>query len=299
MNMTIQTLLLIGFVGCSFSCIRPAEHRSEDERNVGVASVGQSRIEVQNGQAAVRAFSETEALLWAQAPVFSLTLSLPTQSIYTLDVKNCMPNAAIQFENSTVVPQKISATHCRFTLALPPGETKLSLAPPDWDELTPFKFADMGDIQTAMDSVHEVFQAISQTPNLRFVLCTGDITERGQATEYDLFETQLEHLNIPLYSTIGNHELMGDISQWHHRYGRYSLHFDFKGVAFTYLDSGNATFDSLQYEQLARWLEKHKNDIHIFGTHYPAIDPIGSRRGGFRSGKEAFKLLKPISSGKN
>jgi Icc protein len=37
--------------------------------------------------------------------------------------------------------------------------------------------------------------------------------------------------------------------------------------------------------------------VHIFGTHYPPIDPAGARAGSFRSRKEAAKLLSLLAAG--
>jgi 3',5'-cyclic AMP phosphodiesterase CpdA len=186
---------------------------------------------------------------------------------------------------------KPRATWCLYDLSLPAGESQLKVAPPDWDQESAYRFANMGDIQTAMDSVHEVFEVISQTPDLRFVMSTGDVTEKGERAEYTLFQEQLAALDIPFFSTIGNHELTTHIERWHTRFGRYSVHFRFKGIDFSFLDSGNAGLDPILYERLDGWLEEGKDRVHIFGTHYPPIDPIGVRNAGFRSRNEASMLL--------
>ena len=112
----------------------------------------------------------------------------------------------------------------------------------------------MGDIQDAMATVDEVFARIDAEPDVRFVISTGDIVHRGRLDEYNLFERQLETLDVPFYSTIGNHELWQEPQRWRERFGRYNVHFDFRGVAFSLVDSGSASIDPIVDGWLDAWL---------------------------------------------
>src|SRR5690606_20030834 len=71
----------------------------------------------------------------------------------------------------------------------------------------------------------------------------------------------------------------------------------FKGVAFSLVDSGNASLDPIVYDWLDGWLDRAAGDVHVFGTHFPPIDPVGARAGSFRSRKEAAKLLSRLAAG--
>lgn len=283
------------------TCVRPADPRIEQEQEVGIVETESWSLNVVSQQAAIRHTTQTKVVLWAQSPVLEIEISSKQASSFTLEVLNCMPAAVAVLRKGgppeTVYAAKNSPTHCSFELPLNRGIQNIHIAPPDWSAPTPFIFADMGDIQTAMADVHEVFETISREPDVRFVMSTGDITEDGRLSEYELFEEQLTYLDVPFFSTIGNHELKGDIGHWHRRYGRYNVHFQFKDVFFSYLDSGNATFPVTLYEQLDTWLEHGKEHLHVFGTHYPLVDPVGARDGGFRSRNEAYKILSKLAGG--
>jgi 3',5'-cyclic-AMP phosphodiesterase len=156
----------------------------------------------------------------------------------------------------------------------------------------------MADIQTAMPTVDEVFTRISAEPDVRFVISMGDITDRARDDEYELFERQLAFLDVPYYTTLGNHELWADPARYRDRYGRASFQFVFKDVAFTFADSGNAGLDPLVYDWLDDWLDRGRDRVHLFLTHFPLIDPIGVREGSFRSRREAHLLLSRLASAK-
>lgn len=280
------------------ACLRPADERSDHDALVGVAEGPGIELEVRDGQAAVRELRPDGVVLWAQAPVFTVSLQLEANRSFRVEVLNCMPGAQTTLADGVHdAAERPRPTHCIFDLALPAGAHELVIAPPDWQEEVTYRFADMGDIQTAMDSVHEVFAAISATPDLRFVMSTGDVVENGVSEEYELFQEQIKSLNIPFFSTVGNHELTQDIQIWHRLFGRYSVHFRFKGVDFSYVDSGNASLDPKLYDRLGDWLDDGSDRIHIFGTHYPPLDPVGARNAGFRSRNEASKLLVELFEG--
>ncbi len=86
-----------------------------------------------------------------------------------------------------------------------------------------------------------------------------------------------------------------DAKRWRTRFGPFSVHFRFKGVDISYVDSADATLDDALYERLDSWLEAGKGRIHIFGTHFPPLDPVGLRNAGFRSRNEAVALLRKLS----
>jgi 3',5'-cyclic AMP phosphodiesterase CpdA len=155
----------------------------------------------------------------------------------------------------------------------------------------------MGDIQTALPSVGDVFERIDREPDVRFVFSMGDLVEDGRLDEYELLLEKLALLDVPYFSTIGNHELRANLDRWHELFGRYNVHFEFKGAAFSIVDSGNASLDPLVYDWLDGWLEEAAGTVHVFGTHYPPIDPVGVRQGSFRSRKEAAKLLARLAGG--
>jgi hypothetical protein len=102
---------------------------------------------------------------------------------------------------------------------------------------------------------------------------------------------------VPFYATLGNHELWdGAPERWRDRYGRSNVFFDFAGVGFALLDSGNAGIDPVVYDWLDDWLDAHRDHLAIVATHFPPIDPVGVRSGSFRSRAEATKLLAKLAA---
>ena len=125
----------------------------------------------------------------------------------------------------------------------------------------------------------------------------GDLTERAEPAEYELFERQLEHLAIPFYTTLGNHELWSEPQRFFERFGRASFQFVFKGTAFTFADSGDAGLDPLVETWIVDWVAAARDRPHVFLTHIPPIDPVGVRYGAFRSTRDGHRLLSRLAEG--
>ncbi len=282
------------------ACLRPAEERARDELGVGAAAITDAEVEVAGGLAAVRALADHRLELWAQAPVLELRLTLLDTAAgdWTITIRNALPDAVLAAGGATYAREPGDRpTVATFRLPLGAGAHELRLAPPDADLPGAFKVAALADIQTALPEVDEVFAAINAVPELRFVIGMGDLTERGQLEEYDLYEQKLEVLAIPFYTTLGNHELWGDHMRFFGRYGRASFQFRFRGVAFTFVDSGDAYLEPLVEDWLDGWLAGALEEPHVFLTHMPPIDPFGLRAGSFRSTRDGRRLLSRLARG--
>ena len=280
------------------ACVRPAEERALADLEVGRASAGGVTIEVEGGLAAIRALDDGEATLWAQAPTLALTITTDAPRTLIVTIENALPDAALTGA-ATIdpLPAGPPATQRRWRVALPAGATALALAPPDAGDLAPWRFAALADIQDALPRVHELFAAIEATPGVRFAVAMGDITQRSTHDEWVLWDAQLATLDLPLYATIGNHDIWFPHRRWTTRFGRANVHFTFRGVAFTLVDSASATIDALVYAWLDEWLAGAADRVHVFGTHYPPIDPVGLRYGSFASTREGQKLLAMLAGG--
>jgi predicted phosphodiesterase len=285
------------------ACTRPADQRALEELEVGVASAGGLAVVVPGGLAAVRELdADTRRLeLWAQAPDLwvELTVEPAAAGAWQLIVHNALPDAVLTAPAGVAVEALATArpTLHELRLDLPAGSHRLRLAPPDADAVAPYRVAAMADIQTALPTVDEVFARISAEPEVRFVVSMGDLTERARDDEYALFEAQLAALDVPFYTTLGNHELWEPADAYFRRYGRASFQFVFKGVAFTFADSGDAGIDATVHGWIDGWIAAARDRLHVFLTHVPPIDPSGSRAGAFRSRREAHHLLQRLADG--
>jgi len=286
--------IALGIAASLAACIRPGDERATQELPVGTASIADASVQVGGGLAAVRDLTDHRLELWAQSPVLAINLVVGNTAggDWTIIVRNTLVDAVLDEGGMryTRDPDQ-HPTVGIFHVPLAPGVHVLRVAPPDADTIEPFRVAAMADIQTALPEVDDVFEMISAVPNARFVIAMGDITERSQIDEYELFEKQLVTLTIPFYTTLGNHELWADPSRFFDRFGRASFQFELKGAVFTFADSGNAGLDPLVEDWVDGWLANAKDRTSIFLTHIPPIDPLGVRYGGFRSTQDGRRLL--------
>jgi hypothetical protein len=281
------------------ACTRPGDDRAEAELTVGHASLADASVRIEGGLAQIRDFTDHRLELWSQSPVLAIELALTSTAVgdWTIRVRNALPDSTLLVDGATHVRAPGEhPTVAIFTLSLGAGTHVMRVAPPDADLVEPFRVAAMADIQTALPSVDEVFAEINAVADLRFVVAMGDITERSETEEYELFDRQLVTLQIPYYTTLGTHELWAE-SHYRERFGRGSFQFDFKGVSFTFADSGNAGIDPLVEDWLVDWLAAARDRTSIFLTHIPPIDPVGARYGGFRSADDGRRLLARLVEG--
>jgi 3',5'-cyclic AMP phosphodiesterase CpdA len=213
-----------------------------------------------------------------------------------------MPDASLTTEPPISFRENSSdrPTHKSWTLTLPDrGTVRLVIGPEDAELTGAYRFAVLSDVQEAVDDVGDIFDRMNTDDQIRFVLSTGDLTETGERGQFEQFKRELQALDMPLYSTVGNHDTGFDQGDdlWHEEIGRHTFHFDFKGVAFSMLDSASATLDPIVYDWLDRWLALGQDETHIVLTHIPAFDPIGVRNGAFRSRREAAKLVSRLAQG--
>jgi 3',5'-cyclic-AMP phosphodiesterase len=278
------------------ACTRPAEDRAPKELEIGGAELRDATVTVVDGLAAIHTLTDRDLVLRANAPAIDLLLDLQATAAgpWTVTAKNVLVDSVLVVDGVPVERAPVegaSPTVARFEIGLGEGRHELRLAPPDADEVASFQFAAMADIQTAMPEVDDVFRAISDTPGPRFVVFMGDITQRAEIEEFDLFDRQLEALDVPIFTTLGNHELWAEPERYFERYGRASFQFRFKGAAFTFADSGDAGLDPIVEGWLDEWLAGAKDELNVFLTHIPPLDPVGVRYGAFRSARDGHRLV--------
>lgn len=291
-----QAALVVGAALCLLGCLRPAEERTEADLEVGHARRGELEVSVAEGHAAVRALEPAKLTLWAAAPTLRVKLTLPGDTErFEIELQNAMPRGRLHVvrpANVTVTELSSEApTRKRYRLEEVSGKLELEFAPPEALDLTPFRIALLSDVQEAVDRVSEVFERINREPDLEFLLGAGDLTERGRREELERFQRELLRLNIPYYTTLGNHELGESPTLYHEYFGRGNQSFEYRGVYFTLVDSASATLDPIAYDWLQGWLDRAQDDVHVVSMHIPPIDPIGVRNGSFASRDEASKLL--------
>jgi predicted phosphodiesterase len=277
------------------ACVRPTEQRAERDLEIGRASSGGLSVRVSGGLAAVRGLAADRLTLWSGAPGWDLELTSDGPRVLTLELENVMRSAELVLlepsgQGLTPLGGDI-VTAKRYGLELSAGVTRLRLAAPGAERPGAFRFALMSDVQEAIGAVQDLFQRMNQEPDLEFLLGAGDLTEQGSVKELERYQEELRSLELPYYTTLGNHELGANPPAFQDYFGRASFHFRHRGVAFTLLDSGSATLDPLVDGWVDEWLAQARDDVHIVGMHIPPLDPVGVRNGAFASRSEAAALL--------
>lgn len=278
---------------------------SGDDRAIGDATVGHAEldgltVDVANGLGAVRELARDRLTVRASAPSIELTLTVDAGAAgpARITIENALGDATLTSPTLALaapLPRPRPTTLVQ-DVTLTAGTHTLALAPPD-DVPGPFRFVAFGDIQTGLPTVDDVFAEIATvTPPPRFVVFMGDLTERAEEDEYELADDQLTTLSIPFYATLGNHELWADPARYRARYGRASYQFTYRDVAFTFVDSGDAGLAPAVEDELDGWLAAARDRVHVFLTHFPPIDPVGTRYGSFRSRRDAHRLLEKLAA---
>jgi 3',5'-cyclic-AMP phosphodiesterase len=290
-------IALFGAVGCAG--VRPAEDRARQDERVGTAATEGLEVRVLDGLAAVRRLTPERIQLWANAPNFELEIRTAEPRVkLELSVDNCMPGTTLTDSSAAamgVARTRPIVTRCSWAVDLERGATVMRVAPAAKPSSSYIDFAVFGDVQDAIDRVQDIFERINEQPELDFVLCTGDLTSHGGDDELSRFQSELETLRVPVFTTLGNHELGSNPPGYHRFFGRGSQSFTYGGVRFTTLDAANATVDPLVYGWLDEWLEQGAALTHVVAMHYPPLDPVGVRNGAFASRNEAGKLLGKLS----
>jgi len=283
-----------GAVLLMLGCVRPAKERAERDQDVGKATSAELDVRVAHGLAAVRVLEPGHLVLWSSAPGWELELDARAAGSLRLDVENCMSDVELSALTNAARVTRVSSelpTRKTFELELPEGSSRFRLAAPDAGDRGTWKFALMSDVQEAIDEVQDIYQRVNEEDDVRFLLGAGDLTQQGTVGQLRRFRDELASLDVPYYTTLGNHELGTNPPAYHDYYGRGNFQFVFRGVVFTLVDSASATLDPLVYDWLDGWLARGKNSVHVVGMHIPPLDPTGVRNGAFASRGEAAALL--------
>jgi 3',5'-cyclic-AMP phosphodiesterase len=298
-------LIIVGAPSMS-SCLDVASGRAARDLEIGRASSGALRVEVDRGLAAVRGLDDAELHLWASAPGLSFRLDPGTAGgrPFRIRIENVFDDAILTASSEVTAPIAVTEvasphpTERTWQVDLPAGKPlTLKLAAPDEALATPWRFAVYADVQEALGNVEDIYVKMNETPDIRFALISGDLTSQGRPEQLEEFQAKMKLLGFPCFATLGNHELGTRDDLYHDYFGRGNYSFGFRSMQFTMLDSASATIDPLVYSWLDGWLAEGQDELHVVTMHIAPIDPVGARNGSFASRPEADKLLMKLARG--
>ena len=142
-----------------------------------------------------------------------------------------------------------------------------------------FSFAVFGDNRGSKFVFENLLKLIDHDQDITFAINLGDIVQNGKKEKYDYFLNQVRrYLNIPLLTTMGNHELRGKGRKLHHAiFGPFYYSSQIGKNYFIVLD--NADKKELDAKQ-KQWLEKELSMANSYNNriifmHVPLYDPRG------------------------
>lgn len=284
---------LLPFAALVAACLQPSSRHVDLDEEVGFATEAGSTLTIDGGLGAIQNLTSSAATIWSASPVLELDVA-PAITPFTLEVRNIPADAELVLDGTAIVrsPSEVpTAGVWRLDVG---GQVRI--APPDAATPGAHRIAVLSDIQEAIGEVQDIFGRMNADTSIRFVVSTGDLTSSGTFGQLERFQEELELLDVPFYSTLGNHEVPHPGS-WHTLFGPFSSYFEFRGVAYSLVDSSNATVDPRELEVLRGWTDAHVDEPHLFLTHVPLFDYAGLRSGSFRSRNEAARLVDVLAEG--
>lgn len=292
------------------ACLNVAEDRIARESRVGRAQLRESgmSVEVRDGLAAIRGLSvegeRAQLWLWSQAPSLEIKLTLSDESpIRSLDLRlsNVMRDSELSWSSGELSRDEMLTfdlpTEAHAMVGLSERVNTFHLKPPPPVLGGPWRFALFADVQERIDGLSELLRPLGLEPEVRFVLISGDLTERGSVEALTTFQEQMaQHVPFPCYATLGNHELGTSGFPFYDLFGRGSFSFTYGEARFTLLDGASASIAPSVRRMLDRWLDQSQDQLHVIATHIPLIDPDGTRGGAFASRLESAALLSDLSA---
>lgn len=304
MTRTISSGCFLFCATALLSCLDPSDERAKRDETIGQAAAGGVTVSVAGGHGAVRGLAPGVVHVWGGAPVLDIALDggNTPPATWQIRLENLLPDAVVTAVDDNGAPLAVGVTSAPvpteqvLVVDAPSARgIRLHVAPPDEASSDPFRIIVFGDVQEAIDDVQDIYQRMNADPGARFVVMVGDLTEQGSDEELARFQREMKTLRLPIFTTLGNHELGTDDGEPYSRFfGRGSDSFVFHGARITQLDSASATLDPKVYDWLDGWLAAGRGSVHIVTMHVPPQDPIGTRAGAFASTAEANRLLNKL-----
>ena len=130
-----------------------------------------------------------------------------------------------------------------------------------------------GDSQGYQGGVEQIVTAANlHRPD--FLFHCGDLTPFGQENQYQAVKAVLDQSIVPVYATIGNHDLKdggGVLYEEYFGISRYS--FDIGSAHFTVFNTSSSDISSQEFSWLEQDLTQTEAEFRFVFTHIPPFDP--------------------------
>ena len=140
------------------------------------------------------------------------------------------------------------------------------------------EFVILGDNRNGYQTFSDIIDQINAV-HPAFVIDNGDLVFGGEANRYRLFYETVSKLQVPLYTTLGNHDIRKNGRDIYTLlFGPPCFSFDYQNSHFIFLDSSRGWVEKRSIpEEQYQWLEddlKRNQGKRLFVfTHIPPTDP--------------------------
>ncbi len=226
-------------------------------------------IENKNENLVLRSISPT--------PVITIKGNIRDNKTYYLRLENINP-LDTNFSNIEKNGVKILDSHTvLLKIDLKASEEK-SIAVIPKDSTDGFEFVMLGDNRDGYDTFSQILDQINAI-NPAFTVDDGDLVFGGEPHKYRLFYQMVSKLKVPLYTTLGNHDIRENGRPTYTKlFGPPYYSFDYKNAHLVFLDSSRGFTEKVAIpSEQYKWLEKDLKDAHgkqifVF-SHIPPSDP--------------------------
>lgn len=219
--------------------------------------------------------TQEDLLLRALSPTPKITVIGSTQpQTYHIRLENVNPLNFTTSEGNENF--KILDSHTvLFTLEVGVNEVKsieTTLKDPDSE------FVILGDNRNGYQTFSDIIDQINAV-HPAFVIDNGDLVFGGEANRYRLFYETVSKLRVPLYTTLGNHDIRKNGRDIYTLlFGPPYFSFDYQNSHFIFLDSSRGWIEKRsipeeQYLWLENDLERNQGKRLFVFTHIPPTDP--------------------------
>lgn len=137
------------------------------------------------------------------------------------------------------------------------------------------RFIIFGDNHVVLSNLQRIVETANQN-RVHFVMANGDLVHSGRLEEYYEILNELNQLEMPFFTSIGNHDkrVRNGRKNYKSFFGPFYYAFDCKQTHFIVLDSSRKRgLDRFQYRWLERELEVSQGKRIIVFLHRPAFCP--------------------------
>ena len=130
-----------------------------------------------------------------------------------------------------------------------------------------------GDSQGYQGGIEQIVTTANlQKPD--FIFHCGDLTPFGQENQYEAVIAALDQSLVPVYTTIGNHDIKdGGGLLYEEYFGSSTYSFDLGSAHFTVFNTSSSDVSSQEFSWLEQDLTRTEAEFRFVFTHIPPFDP--------------------------